>query len=304
MRVTVDPPLNRWKLGAGERRSGDRAWMGPANDRPIIATGHQAWLWHPGILAKDIAAVEAGRQLGAQVVHLVVDHDTQDAMTLDLPVVCGEPGSERLDVATVELGHVQTGVPTGMQPPFNANAMAKRIGDAVQRIGANGGHIAVDSQPILSAMEATDGVATLAEQMTSVIVQLMPPIVGDVAFVNSSDMLDNDVGRALVQRMLEDAQCCVARFNDAVTTHHDAGVRALRVERERVELPLWHIAWEQPRQRVFADVSDSKPLLVNEAGEVLELADDHAKLAPRALLLSAMMRTWYCDLFIHGKSGG
>jgi hypothetical protein len=28
-------------------------------DGPIIATGHQAWFWHPGILAKDIAMAHA-----------------------------------------------------------------------------------------------------------------------------------------------------------------------------------------------------------------------------------------------------
>jgi hypothetical protein len=65
---------------------------------------------------------------------------------------------------------------------------------------------------------------------------------------------------------------------------------------------------------VFADLADAKPILTLDDGQPLPRATDgsvkshgpdgSARLAPRALLLTALARAHFCDLFIHGTGGG
>ena len=86
-----------------------------------------------------------------------------------------------------------------------------------------------------------------------------------------------------------------------MATHPEAGIAPLIVERERVELPVWACRWNRPRRRVFADLADSSPLWTFDDGEPVDrVAYD---LAPKALLLTAIMRSRVCDLFIHGSGG-
>ncbi|MFG0249769.1 MAG: hypothetical protein ACF8OB_12850, partial [Phycisphaeraceae bacterium JB051] len=71
-RFYADPLMIHWHpsgaVSAADRQvlidlvasNADHLGTGRLNmDGPIIATGHQAWFWHPGILAKDMAMAEA-----------------------------------------------------------------------------------------------------------------------------------------------------------------------------------------------------------------------------------------------------
>jgi hypothetical protein len=51
---------------------------------------------------------------------------------------------------------------------------------------------------------------------------------------------------------------------------------------------------------VFADLADAEPLLVLADGSPIPATH---RLAPRALLMTAYLRSAVCDLFIHGKGG-
>jgi hypothetical protein len=68
-------------------------------------------------------------------------------------------------------------------------------------------------------------------------------------------------------------------------------VRPLRAEGSRFELPLWRLPREFGRARV--------PVWSDELGAIPE-----HELAPRALLMTALVRMSMCDLFIHGTGGG
>lgn len=71
--------------------------------------------------------------------------------------------------------------------------------------------------------------------------------------------------------------------------------------RDFVELPLWAVRWNEPRRRVFVDLADSEPVFVFDDGEFIDR--NEFALLPRALLLTAVMRGYLCDLFIHGTGG-
>ncbi len=255
---------------------------------PLIATGHQAWLWHPGILAKDIVAAELARLWQCGWLHLVVDQDVPDALAIDLPRRDGDA----LNVRRLHLADVRAQVPTGMQPPVDADAVVARLraaGD--ERLGT-----------LAAAWQSLPPCRTLAEQVAVVTARLMRPWTGEVPLLMVTQLAALPRFAELVDAALADARACVHHYNGAVAAHPGAGVTALRVEPDRVELPLWVLGWNQPRRRVFADLSDSTPLLAAEDGSEIDRGAD--TLAPRALLLTALMRGGLCDLFIHGTGGG
>ena len=105
-----------------------------------------------------------------------------------------------------------------------------------------------------------------------------------------------------IHRLLHDAERCVAHYNRAAARDRSAGIAPLQREPFRVELPLWHLTQNAPRQRVYADLADTAPLLTVEDGTAIRNTSD---LAPRALLMTAWLRRQPgCGLFIHGTGGG
>jgi hypothetical protein len=94
----------------------------------------------------------------------------------------------------------------------------------------------------------------------------------------------------LLDMMRADPDRCARTYNDAVAAHPAARLARLQTGDE-IELPLWRIdaAASRPRLRASARM----------VGDVPPTA-----LAPRALLMTAMLRMAGCDLFIHGLGGG
>ena len=141
----------------------------------------------------------------------------------------------------------------------------------------------------------------MAEQVAVVLARLRRPYAGDIPLMMVSDLAGLPVYESVVSRMLDDAHRCAAAYNRAVAEHPQAGMTPLALHRELAELPLWAVAWGRPRRRVFADLSDARPLFVYEDGQAIDTAA--VKLLPRALLLTAVMRGYFCDLFVHGTGG-
>jgi hypothetical protein len=279
MKTIADPPIADWSLPAQGGR---------------IATGHQAALWHPGILAKDIAMRVAADRCGGEAMHLVVDSDAHDVLRIDVPVV----RDGQLSVETVELGKTQPTVPTGMQPPADLARAAAALCDTRDQLGDE---LAVDLDRLIDAMRDDPGGGSLARQIAQITMRLMRPYVGDeVRIVYAGELMRRDDVATIAHAMLADARSCVDAYNRAVAQWPGVGMTPLAVERERVELPMWRLQWGRPRLRVFADLADSTPLFADELGNII---DDVTSLAPRALLLTAIMRSRLCDLFIHGTGG-
>lgn len=292
VKAFVEPPMAAWR--ARDRAGG-----------PIIATGHQAGFWHPGILAKCIAAVQHAKHVGGRPVYVLVDHDDNDSCRLDLPVL--EAG--RLKVMTIELAPSLAGVALRTQPRIDWKQAAGILRDAAKSLASQ---LAVDVMPLLTALEAMASLEaadstsqwTRAQQWEKLLQSMWSPILGELEIIHATSLVDE----VIVDRLLNDAPACVRYYNEAVEANPQAGMSRLIVESDRVELPLWDIGNASPpgpRQRVFADISDSRPMLITSDGEpVHQEAGRHLTLAPRALLLTALMRSTVCDLFIHGHGGG
>lgn len=329
MNVLLDPPMDRWspldRPDADDRRHGlielaDRSArrLGTAPltriDR-LLATGHQADLWHPGILAKDIAAALAAPRLLAAPLHVVVDQDTLDELALDLPVV----RDQRAGLHRLVLARFPADVPTASLPALRPASLLDALRRAQHQLGDA---LIVSLEPLVQALAESDAAIddrgdapplTLAQQLARVLARLMQPLIGAMPMVFASDLLDLPAGRALLARMVRDAHDCARAYNRAVTDHPQARVATLRVEGRpprRVELPLWAIAPGAARQRVFVKVGDDLPGDDPAPPHHLELDDGRPalagperRLAPKALTLTALLRSDLCDLFIHGKGG-
>ncbi len=320
MHWLIEPPIDRWQLQPSAPDPTTRAPLAqrsahhasrlntgqpPHPATPIIATGHQAWLWHPGILAKDVAMIHAASRLNAGALHLVVDQDTHPALRLELPVI----HDRRIAVETIELATTAQDVPTGCQPPADASAIAKTLADTRQRLGAT---LAVDLTPIEAAFTDLPPSQTLAQQITAAITRLRRPFIDTpIPVLFATDLPTLPPFQSLLDRLLNDARACAQAYNTAAAQRPNAHVATLRVEPDRVEAPLWALQWNKPRQRVFIDLADSPPIFTLDNGQPINPnpqtpSPDHPDRytpAPKALLMTAVLRRYHCDLFIHGRGG-
>ncbi|MCE9589411.1 MAG: hypothetical protein K8S99_02685 [Planctomycetes bacterium] len=285
MQVLMEPQPASWKLPSPPLTGGRGA---------IVATGHQAWLWHPGILAKDIAAALFARQHNAEAFHLVVDHDPVDSFRVELPLRDGD----RLSAVAVHLAPVRVDLPPCSQPSATRAQLEQGLRNAKSQYGPR---LACSLDLLKQAIARVEQPPTLGEQLATLTATLMHPHVGAIPMRFSSALAGEERFSAVVERMLRDARKCTACYNRAAAAHPAARVAPLIESVERVELPLWSLSPGQPRLRLFADLSDRVPELVNENGDPVRPG---MRLAPRALLMTAYLRSGSCDLFIHGKGGG
>lgn len=302
MRVTCQPSISQWQPALdGDRDRGDLALLlesTPINEGvPIrvdrlLATGHQPLLWHSGIAAKDLAMVAAARRFEAGVLHLVVDHDVLDTIQLQLPRQDGD----RLGVHTVQLVPHNPAVPVGCQDAVDPAQVIATIREAAEQLGSA---LVVELTPILDACAALKPCRTLAEQLAQLTAILLRPCTGLVPLLFSGSFGGFAPFDNMVDEMVRDAARCAKCYNHALSVSDPAAAVKLRVGRSRVELPLWLLHDNEPRKRVFVETSASQPILSTGDGKPIE----SGRLAPRAMLLSVIMRRLCCDLFIHGMGG-
>lgn len=306
--------INAAVLGTGSLAEGDA---------PLWVTGHQAWLWHPGILAKDLVSAAAAKRFGGDELHLVVDHDIHDALHMQLPMQTGN----RLSLHELTLSPTRVDIPAACQPAVDMTAALNQLrktrdtlgNQCVARLDAlDAGIEAIASNISLPAFE------TLGQQMAALTAVMLRPWVrrnghddGDSDQASLPMLLTSQLCQLqgfdqIVHAMLHDATSCMTAYNRAVLSQPQAGIGPLAMDRQFIELPLWLLTWQGRRQAVYADITDTTPILVTADGSPIKTNDADAtlkdmhqpRLAPRAMLLTAIMRRFYATAFIHGTGGG
>ena len=257
-----------------------REQLGLPTDSPIIVTGHQPTMWHAGILAKYEAADIAAKRVDGHVVWLVADQDAVDPFELRLPVL---DAGGALTTTTLRLGPKPPfGVAASMlpvsevEPALNRTVAAESVGAGAMRIArAYREHRDAPN----AAVQAGEATADLLNDLG---------LRGQLLF--ATQLASTDLFSSLVAQMRDEPDRFVQTYNAAVARRPHAGVSTLEFDEmnHRHELPLWRIRPGIARQRVFVNDLDSIP-----GGE----------LAPRALLMTALLRLAGCELFIHGVGG-
>lgn len=262
-----------------------RRELGLATDRPIVATGHQTLLWHPGILAKYLAvdAFVAGGNGKYATANLIVDQHADGFGSFEIPV---RKRDGSFGIRQIELTRPRPGVPMGLHESFEPESPPSLDG-----LNPALPSVSTGVETIYKAVAAHANEANAARQMAAALNDLMRPWAKPTPAACASAFVNTQFGRALLEKIVDDPQLCARLYNEAVAAVPDAGVGPLLVRDDYVELPLWRIREDGARMHAYD--SDVEKLLDG----------DDIKLMPRALFMTALLRLVVCDLFVHGKGG-
>ncbi len=303
-----------------------REFFGHRSTAPLIMTGHQCELHHPGVWAKNIAIDQLAKHLGvgATAVHLAVDTDAPKHLKLrlgsdSLPItddpqlsiakwtgllIAPTPAHlEKLEDAAQKWADQQTFVPVVLDTLADMRSFALD------------GHENAELPSLLaSSMHKLDWSLGLEYQLT-----MLSPVLRSTAWLG------------FVHHLLADAACFSLAYNKALIDYRaeqqiDSSTRPmpdLAMVGNSIEMPFWLDSLDTGRrERLTVHETPGGAMLTSpKSGESIELLRDislddaarqlaefcrinNVRIAPRALTLTCFMRLCVCDLFVHGIGGG
>jgi hypothetical protein len=254
--------------------------LGIADTAPIIITGHQPELFHPGVWVKNFAAAGLAHRLGGHAVNLIADTDTIRSAAITLPTLdIDQPDS------TVAIDDSDVEQPYESRLIRNSHVLAS-VGE---RIASETNSwlfrpLAVD----LDWAAVVESAATIADVFT----QLRTTKEHEWGLANREITVRTMSRWPSFQMFIEMIDRDTARFRD-VYNHAIQDYRRINKLRSRNhpaplldegERPFWAITGQR-RERAYARHA-------------------HATLRPRALTLTLFARLVLGDAFIHGLGGG
>lgn len=289
----------------------------PAADAPIVATGHQPELYHPGVWVKDFLLQRLADETAAAAFDVVVDSDAFDIVAVTAPCITPEVRRCRqyLDVGRAKGCFACTPLPGPDHLDDFVRAtdsmLATLPAPAVRR------HFSEWSQSLKSASRRAEN---LSELMTFTRRIYESAAGTDYLELPVTAMCRGEAWALFVADIAFDAERFAAAYNTELAAYrqvHKTRTAAqpfpdLAMTDDAIELPLWALK-AGSREPVFARRVGQGVELV-AGGEVvcaMDSAEDAARIigasaiiAPKALALTMFVRTFACDLFIHGVGGG
>jgi hypothetical protein len=267
-------------------RTAFRAELGLPLTAPLVMTGHQAELWHAGILAKYLAADAFARSTnGGSAAWLVVDQDDNEAAQVPYPrVTLGASGEGPIISRAVwNLGRSDTIETPGLSTCF------QQLAPTVQPPRDAAPEIAPSLARVANRLNASQGSA--AQRLASTLSGELADLDLRAPAIFATSIARTSLFRSLLRAIESNPERCLQSYNAAVRAVPDSGMTQLLIDevQDRYELPLWHLPPNQPRRRVYLEDLATIPI---------------EQLAPRALFMTAILRLAACDLFIHGLGGG
>jgi hypothetical protein len=304
-----------------ELRRRQRHWIGhTADDQPLVANGHQAELYHPGVWVKDVLINAVAGKVGGQPWHFAVDTDSPKHLHLRWPggsmPITNDP---RLSSAA------WTGLLDG-PTPAHVDELEGAFGEA--RLGW-------DFEP------AVEG---FLEHLRRLAIE-QPPLVASLT--NAIHKVDWDLGMRHHALLMSPVWSCepymvfahhllaragefAADYNRALAAYRrEQGIHSpgrpmpdLQIGPDEAESPFWldDLA-DDSRRRLMLRRAGGKWTLAGPSDEVFAfdpaeegyaaanrliafLRRRQLRLAPRALTLTAFFRLLLADQFVHGIGGG
>ncbi|MDO8847787.1 MAG: hypothetical protein Q7W51_05315 [Coriobacteriia bacterium] len=285
-------------------------------ETPIVMTGHQPELYHPGVWVKVFLVDRLAEEIGALGLDLVVDTDAAELVALRVPCLRDEVRVCEVTLAEGGPGvaYMQTPVPTGeTRAAFRESGISVLEGlpaPALRR------HFSTFCDALdAAAPDATD----LGTLMTAARRRYEAPAQTAYLEVLASAQSRLPSYRAFAASLLCDASRFRVVMNDALSEYRTrTGSRSAAqpfpdlAERDgRVEAPFWLL--DDGRRRAVSVGSDGTLFADDEAVAALGATTDSAAralerhdllLAPKALTLTLFQRLFVADLFVHGTGGG
>ncbi|TVQ75783.1 MAG: hypothetical protein EA380_10080 [Phycisphaeraceae bacterium] len=259
-----------------------REQLGLPTDRPIVMSGHQSEPWHPGILAKFIAAEFAAAEANGVSAWILVDQDTGEPGGIDAP---SRDANGRLRRARYQLADApNTEAPFSHQPSFRPTH--PDLSGVQPASAAQGLHRWIE------ALEKHSGQTNAAHQTGSALADLAGSWAKPDHIVYASQLRSTDAFAALIAAIRESPRRCIEIYNRCAAEAPEAHIAALHAPDidAQLELPLWVMPEKIGGLRRRATLADLDTV-------------DGSRLMARALSMTALLRSGACDLFIHGRGG-
>lgn len=295
-------------------------------DAPLVLTGHQPTLFHPGVWFKNFVLDHIAKQLNATAVNLLIDNDVAQQAAIRVPT--GNMRAPRLE--TVAYDRPQPGVPfeechllapelfasfgeraAELVRPFSPDPLVAQLWPLAEQAARRTQHVQQCLAEARHRIEHAWGLDTLELPLSEVC--------GQPAF------------RCFMSHLLVHA----GRFRDV---HNDALNEYRRVNRVRsrthpvpelarqddwLETPFWIWTSDHPLRRSLfvrqadghTDLSDLHDVTLRDVPLKRTGSSDDAvsffaaqeqagiKIRPRALMTTMFSRMFLSDLFIHGIGG-
>jgi hypothetical protein len=300
-----------------EVRDATRTFIGHNSNAPLVLTGHQTELHHPGVWIKNVVVHHLAARLGGRAVHLAVDTDQPKHLELrylDAAVSpVRVPLTDDAGAASAEWsGLVGSPSPVhaaGLERAFTGHAPA--LESMLPEFLAEVRLASMDEQP-------------LPKLMTAVLHKIDWQLGLRYDALLASPLWGSDGFLLLVQHLAEHAGRFAADYNAALAEYRaSAGITTpgrpmpdLKVDRDAIELPFWLddlAAGSRERLVVRRGASGfGLPLEGGPVGSGLEgvmelrrrLRLHNLRISPRAMTLTLFARLLLADLFVHGIGGG
>jgi hypothetical protein len=285
-------------------------------DRPLIATGHQTELYHPGVWVKGAVIDAIARRCGGAAVHFAVDTDQPKHLSFkwpgdtrpvtDDPALTTAEWSGRLAGPSSE--YLQ-GIRSAVTTAAAAWPFAPVIGPFFDSLEASGLGLSASVTAAESAVDRSLGLDVRA--------QMVSPMLASVPYL------------VFVHHVLACAGEFAAAYNTALSGYRvENGIKSdtrpmpdLGSTSDRVEVPFWlDSLGTGGRGRANVVRSDGQWALksrddefrfdpsadgMTAAGSLGAWLDSHRlRLSPRALTLTTFLRLLVVDQFVHGIGGG
>ncbi|MCS6866639.1 MAG: hypothetical protein RMJ56_05400 [Gemmataceae bacterium] len=252
----------------------------PSDDRPLLITGHQPELAHPGVWVKNFALNGLARKLAGVPLHLIVDNDTLKHTTLRLPVFRpGDANSVRLE--SLPFDSFSGEVPYEDRAILN-DELFRSFPARAAKLWANWGY-----EPLLNTCWSH------GQRVGEVFTRLRRGCESRWGCRNwelpVSRLSQTEAFAQFAQHILADLPRFRSVYNAAIRAYRAAnGIRSANhpaPELAEDEAPFWVRQANGSRQRATR-------------------ASDVRTLRPRALTLTLFVRLCVGDFFIHGIGGG
>jgi hypothetical protein len=286
---------------------------------PLVMTGHQPELYHPGIWAKDFLLQRLAAEAGATAIDLVVDSDGFDAVAITAPCLRPEVRRCRQYLAVGAADGCYACAPV---PDSRALDEFCAAGEAMLATLPTPSLLRHFDEFCTYLRGAAGDADSLAELVTFARRRYEAAAGTDYLELPVTELSKTASFLTFVAHLALDAERFVTDYNAELQAYRRLSrTRSsaqpfpdLRVESDRVELPLWALDG-RTRLTVWAERSGSGVRLVSEKRTLAEVPFDPREavdalrssgclIAPKALALTLFVRLVCCDYFIHGVGGG
>lgn len=284
-------------------------------DQPLIVTGHQPQLIHPGVWAKNVAASNLATQVGGTGLNLIVDNDVVSRAGIFIPTGT----RERPRLESILYDAPRPACPWEewkLQDAVLFESFGARITEAMNAWGIK--PIAKNMWPDAISMLQISG--NVVDALSACRIRQERRWGVQNLELKISDLSRTRAFSEFVTALFLDHERFLSIYNESVEQYRVTNrvrndrhpVPNLKRDENRFEMPFWF--WkhgQQTREPVFVESRGSQ-VMIHLGEEMIACGDAGDSISdlpcdwcfrPRALTTTMFARLAFADLFVHGIGG-